>query len=50
MKKIILTFALFLSTITIYAQEAEALKAEQAAKKDSIKALEKKVNAIQAKI
>lgn len=50
MKKIILTFALFLSAITIYAQEAEALKAEQAAKKDSIKALEKKVNAIQAEI
>lgn len=50
MKKILLTFALFLGAITIYAQEAEVLKAEQAAKKDSIKALEKKVNAIQAEI
>ena len=44
MKKTLLTFALILGTITIYAQEVEQLKAEQAAKKDSIKALEKKVN------
>lgn len=50
MKKILLTSALILGTITIYAQEVEQLKAEQAAKKDSIKALEQKVNDIQAEI
>jgi len=50
MKKILLTFALILGTITIYAQEVEQLKAERAAKKDSIKALEQKVNDIQAEI
>jgi hypothetical protein len=47
MKKIILTITLLLGAITIYAQELEQLKAEQAAKKDSIKALEKEVNNIQ---
>ena len=51
MKKILLiTVLLLLSTISIYAQEAEQLKAEQVAKKDSIKALEKKVSDIQAVI
>ena len=50
MKKILLTIALLLGTITIYSQELDQLKAEQAAKKDSIKTLEQKVNDIQAEI
>lgn len=50
MKKTLLTVALLLGAITFYAQEREELEAEQTAKKDSIKALEQKVNDIQAEI
>ena len=46
----LLTLGLLLSTIAIYCQDLEKLKADQASKKDSIKVLEKKVEAIQSEI
>jgi len=49
-KKLILGTALFLGITSLTAQTVEELKAEQAAKKDSIGAIQGRVNAIQAKL
>lgn len=50
MKKLVFVFVLMLGVTSTYAQTLEELKAEQAPKKDSIAALQAKVNAIQGKI
>ena len=50
MKKLLFAFVLMFVFTSINAQTLEELKAEQAPKKDSIAALQGKVNAIQAKI
>ncbi len=50
MKKLVFAFVLMLGITSTYAQTLEELKAEQAPKKDSIAALQSKVDAIQGKI
>jgi hypothetical protein len=50
MKKLCLLLAFTVGAITVNAQSVEELKAKQAAKKDSIAAIQGRVNAIQAKI
>lgn len=50
MKKIILVIAVMFGTTFMYAQTLEQLKAEQGPKKDSIAALQAKVDALQGKI
>lgn len=50
MKKLVLVFGLVFSLTTTYSQTVEELKSEQATKKDSIKALQSKVDALQGKI
>ncbi|WP_142784298.1 DUF3078 domain-containing protein [Changchengzhania lutea] len=51
MKKTLLLLSFFIGIISLQAQTLESeLKAEQAAKKDSIKALETRVNAIQSQL
>jgi len=50
MKKLVFVFVLMLGVTSTYAQTLEELKAEQAPKKDSIAALQAKVDAIQGKI
>ena len=50
MKKLVFALVLMLGVTSAYAQTLEELKAEQAPKKDSIAALQGKVDAIQAKI
>lgn len=50
MKKLLFAFVMMFVVTSINAQTLEELKAEQAPKKDSIAALQGKVNAIQAKI
>ncbi len=50
MKKFILVLAIFAGTFTTIAQTAEELRAARAAKKDSIAAIQGRVNAIQAKL
>ena len=50
MKRLVFAVVLMFGVTSIYAQTLEELKAEQAPKKDSIAALQAKVNAIQSKI
>ena len=50
MKKLLFTIALITVAFTTNAQTMEELKAEQAAKKDSIAAIQGRVNALQAQI
>ncbi len=50
MKKLLFTIALITVAFTANAQTMEELKAEQAAKKDSIAAIQGRVNALQAQI
>ncbi|MCK0155866.1 DUF3078 domain-containing protein [Cellulophaga sp. F20128] len=50
MKKIILTLSLVCLTTVSFAQTVDALKAEKATKKDSIAAIQNRINAIQGKI
>ncbi|MFD1293073.1 DUF3078 domain-containing protein [Lutibacter holmesii] len=50
MKKVILAIAVLFGTTSLFAQTLEELKAEQAPKKDSIAALQAKVDAIDAQI
>ncbi|WP_073316209.1 DUF3078 domain-containing protein [Aquimarina spongiae] len=50
MKKLILVTAVFFGISSLSAQTAEELKAEQAKKKDSIAAIQGRVNAIQAQL
>ncbi|WP_418511110.1 DUF3078 domain-containing protein [Corallibacter sp.] len=51
MKKNLLSFVLFMATLTAgFSQTLEELKSEQAAKKDSIAAIQSRVDAIQSKI
>ncbi len=50
MKKLLCITALFLTVTTLSAQTEEELKKEQAAKKDSIAAIQNRINAIQAKL
>ena len=50
MKKILFLIVLLLTSFSAISQELDELKAKQAEKKDSIKALEKKVNEIQDQI
>ena len=50
MKKLVFALVLMLGVTSTYAQTLEELKAEQAPKKDSIAALQAKVDAIQGKI
>ena len=50
MKKLLVAFVMMFALTSTYAQTEEELKAEQAPKKDSIAALQAKVDALQAKI
>lgn len=50
MRKLVLAFVMMYTFTSTYAQTLEELKAEQAPKKDSIAALQAKVDAIQGKI
>ena len=50
MKKLLLGIALLIGCFTTYGQTLEELKAEQAKKKDSIAAIQGRVNALQAEI
>jgi hypothetical protein len=50
MKKIILTLLVGFALATGQSQTAEETKAEQAPKKDSISAIQARVNALQSKI
>jgi hypothetical protein len=50
MKKLLLSFFATFALVTGYSQTVEELKAEQAPKKDSIAAIQARINALQSKI